>query len=118
MVFVLFLVCDSQSMAVEASMLKIPSIRFNDFSSKIDILEELEHKYGLTYGIKTDQPERLFEKINELLAMPNLREEFQLRRQKMLADKIDVTAFLVWFIENYPNNKLSIYLLLELNTYH
>ena len=72
---------------------------------EISVLEELEHKYGLTYGIKTDQPERLFEKINELLAMPNLREEFQLRRQKMLADKIDVTAFLAWFIENYPKNK-------------
>ena len=104
MAFASFLVCDSQSMAVEASMLGLPSIRFNDFSGKIGVLEELEHKYGLTYGIKTDQPERLFEKIDELLAMPNLREEFQHRRQKMLDDKIDVTAFLVWFIENYPQS--------------
>ena len=64
---------DSQSMAVEAAMLGVPSIRFNDFAGKISVLEELEHKYGLTYGIKTDQPERLFEKINELLAMPNLK---------------------------------------------
>ncbi|MDD4848019.1 MAG: hypothetical protein PHR53_04550 [Bacteroidales bacterium] len=37
--------------------------------------------------------------------MPKLREEFQLRRQKMLADKIDVTAFFTWFIENYPKSK-------------
>ena len=103
--FASFLVCDSQSMAVEAAMLGVPSIRFNDFAGKISVLEELEHKYGLTYGIKTDQPERLFEKINELLAIPNLREEFQFRRQKMLADKIDVTAFLAWFIENYPKSK-------------
>ncbi len=36
--------------------------------------------------------------------MDNLKEEFQIRRQKMLADKIDVTAFLVWFVENYPNS--------------
>ena len=105
MAFASFLVCDSQSMAVEAAMLGIPSIRFNDFAGKISVLEELEHKYELTYGIKTDQPERLFEKINELLAIPNLREEFQFRRRKMLADKIDVTAFLVWFIENYPKSK-------------
>ena len=96
---------DSQSMAVEAAMLGVPSIRFNDFAGKISVLEELEHKYGLTYGIKTDHPERLFEKINELLAIQNLREEFQFRRRKMLADKIDVTAFLVWFIENYPKSK-------------
>lgn len=31
-----------------------------------------------------------------------LREEFQRRREKMLSDKIDVTAFLTYFIENYP----------------
>lgn len=95
---------DSQSMAVEAAMLGIPSVRFNDFAGKIGVLEELEHKYGLTYGIKTSQPDKLFEKIEEWLAISNLREEFQKRRHKMLADKIDVTAFLVWFIENYPKS--------------
>ncbi len=31
-------------------------------------------------------------------------EQFQLRRQKMLLEKIDVTAFLVWFVENYPES--------------
>lgn len=95
---------DSQSMAVEAAMLGVPSIRFNDFAGKISVLEELEHKYGLTYGIKTSEPDQLFEKLEALLSMENLREEFQRRRQIMLADKIDVTAFLVWFIENYPES--------------
>ena len=95
---------DSQSMAVEAAMLGTPSIRFNDFAGKISVLEELEHKYGLTYGIKTPEPERLFEKMDELLSMSNLKEEFQKRRQKMHADKIDVAAFMVWFIENYPES--------------
>lgn len=33
-----------------------------------------------------------------------LREEFYRRREKMLSDKIDVTAFLTWFIENYPDS--------------
>ncbi len=95
---------DSQSMAVEAAMLGVPSVRFNDFAGRIGVLEELEHKYGLTYGIKTSQPDLLFAKIEELIDTPNLRDEFQRRRQKMLADKIDVTAFLVWFIENYPQS--------------
>ena len=97
---------DSQSMAVEASMLGTPCLRFNDFvgSKKINVMEELEHVYGLTYGISSHEPEKLYEKIEELLAMPNLREEFQARRQKMLCDKIDVTAFLTWFLENYPES--------------
>jgi hypothetical protein len=34
-----------------------------------------------------------------------LKAEWQLRRQLMLNDKIDVTAFYVWFIENYPQSK-------------
>ena len=33
-----------------------------------------------------------------------LRSEFQARRQRMLVDKIDVTAFFTWFIENYPSS--------------
>ena len=99
-----FLVCDSQSLAVEASMLGIPSVRFNDFAGKISVLNELENKYELTYGIHSSEPEKLFAKLDELLALPDLKEEFQQRRQTMLADKIDVTAFFVWFIENYPES--------------
>jgi predicted glycosyltransferase len=98
------LISDSQSMTMEAAMLGIPSIRFSDFAGKISVLEELEHNYNLTFGIPTSVPEKLFEKLHELLSMPDLEKEFQNRRQKMLADKIDVTAFMVWFIENYPKS--------------
>lgn len=95
---------DSQSMAVEAAMLGVPSIRFNDFAGKISVLEELEHKYHLTVGIGTDHPDVLYKTIQDWLAMPDLQEEFQQRRHKMLSDKIDVTAFFTWFIENYPQS--------------
>jgi predicted glycosyltransferase len=98
------LISDSQSMTMEAAMLGIPSIRFSDFAGKISVLEELEHNYYLTFGIPTKTPEKLFEKISELLTLPNLEVDFQARRQRMLQDKIDVTAFVVWFIENYPES--------------
>lgn len=96
---------DSQSMAVESALLGTPCIRFNDFAGEIGVLEELEHKYGLTYGMKTNQPGKLYEKVEELLKTEDIKNEFQSRRKKMLADKIDVTAFMVWFIENYPESK-------------
>jgi hypothetical protein len=51
-----------------------------------------------------EQSEAMFEKIEELLSIPNLKEEWQQRRQRMLQDKIDVSAFFVWFIENYPDS--------------
>ena len=106
MAFATLYIGDSQSMAVEAAMLGVPSLRFNDFvgAKKIGVMEELEHQYGLTYGISSHEPERLYAKIEELMAMPNLREEWQERRAKMLAEKIDVTAFLTWFVENYPGS--------------
>jgi Uncharacterized protein conserved in archaea len=96
---------DSQSMAVEAAMLGIPSVRFSDFAGKVSVLEELEHKYQLTFGIKSDCPDRLYQKVEELLEMDDLNEEFQRRRERMLVDKIDVTAFITWFVENYPESK-------------
>ena len=47
---------DSQTMAAESAVLGTPSIRYNDFVGKLGYLEELEHKYGLTYGIRTTEP--------------------------------------------------------------
>ncbi|MCK9452750.1 MAG: hypothetical protein M0Q90_13740 [Bacteroidales bacterium] len=99
------LVCDSQSMSVEAAMLGVPSIRVSDFAGKISVLEELEHKYNLTYGIKPSNEDGLFEKFDELLNDLRLKENFQERRSRMLNNKIDVTAFLTWFLQNYPESK-------------
>ena len=104
MAFASLYIGDSQSMAVEAAMLGTPSLRFNDFAGRIGVLEELEHKYGLTFGIKTSNPQQLYDKIEELLHLPDLKAEFQRRRAKMLSEKIDVTAFFTWFIENYPQS--------------
>lgn len=103
--FATLYVGDSQSMAVEAAMLGTPSVRFNDFAGKIGVLEELEHKYQLTYAIPSKEPEKLYAKVEELLSLPKLSETFQQRRQDMLSEKIDVTAFFSWFIENYPASR-------------
>jgi len=102
------LICDSQSMSVEAAMLGTPSIRVSSFSGRINVLEELEHTYGLTFGIKPEHTIKIFKKIDELLSIDNFKDEFRNRRHKMLKDKIDVTSFLVWFIENYPNSVKNI----------
>lgn len=95
---------DSQTMTSEAAVLGIPSIRSNSFVRRISYIEEEEYKYGLTFGFKPYESERMFEKIKELLSYSDLKAEWQEKRQRMLADKIDVTAFMVWFIENYPES--------------
>jgi hypothetical protein len=95
---------DSQTMATEAGVLGTPFVRFNDFVGKIGYLNELENKYKLGFGFKTNQTQEMLNKVKELLNMPDIKDVFQKRRQKMLADKIDVTAFMVWFVENYPES--------------
>lgn len=98
------LISDSQSMSVEAAMLGTPSIRFNDFAGRISVLEELELKYELTYGVKSSCPEQLFKKVDELLDNPDLNSEFKMRRDIMLKEKINVLDFMTWFINNYPSS--------------
>jgi predicted glycosyltransferase len=95
-------------MVAEAAVLGTPSVRFNDFVGKIGYLEELEHEYELTYGIKTDKPDELMKKVDELLSITDLKNKWKNRMNKMLEEKIDVTAFMEWFIENYPASKKAI----------
>jgi predicted glycosyltransferase len=45
-----------------------------------------------------------FDKALELLENINLRKEGKRKREKLLNDKIDVTALMVKFIENYPES--------------
>ena len=105
MYYATMLIGDSQTMTSEAAVLGTPAIRCNTFVGRIHYLEEEEHKYNLTYGFCPEQSEAMFQKIEELLSMPNLKEEWQIRRQKMLSEKIDYAQFLTWFIENYPESR-------------
>lgn len=96
---------DSQSMAVEAAMLGVRNIRFNDFVAKIGVLNELENDYGLTTGISSDKENELYIQIKEYICKQEMNEVFKKRRERLLKEKIDVTAFLIWFVENYPESK-------------
>ncbi len=98
------LIGDSQTMTSEAAVLGTPSLRCNSLVGKISYLEEEENRYDLTYGFRPDQFEDMLLKINELLSISNLKKLWAIKRDKMLADKIDVTAFLVWYVENFPES--------------
>ena len=102
--FASLFVGDSQSMCVEAAMLGVPSLKFNDFAGRISILEDLEKKYQLTCGFKTSEGEELLSKIEEIFTTRDSKSIYQERRKSMLMDKIDVTSFYVWLIENYPDS--------------
>lgn len=98
------LVSDSQTMTVEAAVLGTPAIRCNTFVGRCSIIEELEHKYGLTYGFLPKDVECVFAKIVELLEDDALDAKWQQRRARMLKDKIDLTAWMVDLIDGYPES--------------
>jgi len=95
---------DSQTMTAEAAVLGTPAIRCNTFVGRISYLEELEHKYGLTYGFLPSDEERMLDKIMEFLNAGDLKKTWQEKRSRMLKDKIDLARWIVDFIENYPQS--------------
>jgi len=92
---------DSQTMAAEAAVLGTPSFRLSDFVGRLGYLEELEHKFDLTYGFKPTEIEQLLDKIISLLKTPNLKEEWNKRKNKMLQEKFDFSDFLTTYIEAF-----------------
>jgi len=97
-------ICDTQTMATEAAILGTPVIRSNSFVGKKDMgnFIELEKKYGLIFNIRDTK--RAIKKAEEMIQNPNLNREWQDKKEKMLEDKCDITKFMVWFIENYPQS--------------
>jgi uncharacterized protein len=94
------LITEGATMASECAMLGIPAIYVNSLDA--GTLRDQEDKYKLIHGFRSSNG--VLEKISEILLTKNLSETYQSRRKQMLSDNIDVTAFLIWFIENYPQS--------------
>jgi predicted glycosyltransferase len=86
-------------MTVEAAVLGTPSLRYSSFVGRISCLEELEERYQLTRGFRPGQEEQLLAALRELLAARELEETWRKRRQAMLADKCNLTQWLIDFFE-------------------
>ncbi len=91
---------EGATMASECAVLGTPAIYINSIMA--GTIEEQE-KYGLLFSFKNGKG--VLDKIKEIEAIPNKKEVFEERRQKLVDDKIDVTDFMVWFVENYPQSK-------------
>ena len=108
MAFARLYIGDSQTMAAEAGVMGVPFIRYNDFVGRIGYLNELENKYKLGFGIKTNDIDGLIRTITRVMLQDNLHEEWRLKREKMLSEKIDAARFMTWFIEDYPESILTL----------
>ncbi len=98
-----FFVGEGATMAAESGVLGTPSIYVNTIRRSYN---EDQEKYGLVFNFQNENG--VLEKIKEIEKIPNLKKTFADRRKKLLEDKIDITALMVWFVENYPQSKKAI----------
>ena len=98
--------------AVEAALLGTPSVHVEAFKTKSGEVadatkihgnfDELANKYGMLYTFA--DPNHALNKALEILQDENAKKEMRRKREKLLGEKIDVTAFMTDFIENYPES--------------
>lgn len=95
------LVTDAGTMLTEAAILGTPGIHCSGYVTRkcLGNLVELEEKYQLIFNYS--DPSRAIAKAVELIKQPDLKKQWQEKRQALLADKIDVLKFMVETIESY-----------------
>jgi hypothetical protein len=100
---------DGGTTAVEAALLGTPAvhcarlIRRGKVFSGTDIhgsFWEMQNRYGLLYSL-TDEEEAL-RRAAELFHMAGAKKTWKGKVDNLLAEKIDVTAFMMWIVGDYP----------------
>lgn len=96
---------DSQTMTSEAAVLGVPALKCNTFAGRLSVPNMLEQKYGLSYAYQPSQFEEMHHHIEQLLARDpeKLKNEWQVKRQRMLSEMIDPTEFFVQYIEQHAS---------------
>ncbi len=93
---------DGATTAVEGAVLGTPSIYVSSLAGTMGNFIELEEKYRLLFNYE-DCDEAL-NKAVELVQTSNIKNEWKKKRDQLFKEKIDVTAFMVKFVEEYHNH--------------
>ncbi|MFI3262645.1 MAG: DUF354 domain-containing protein [Rikenellaceae bacterium] len=96
-------VSEGSTTASEAALLGVPTIYINPL--RVSYCDE-EAKHQLLY--QTTEFNNVINKIDEIFEIPNVKETFQSRKDKLAAQMINGTDFIIWLIENYPESKKTI----------
>ena len=95
---------ESGTMSEEAAMLGTPAIQLDTKGAYYT--RHLQNDYGLMKLFTTSEKDQI-EAINygvKLLQDSKLKEKWAEKRDLMLKEKVDVTSFLVWLVEDYPES--------------
>lgn len=101
MAFAQILIGESATMASESVILGRPAI----FVSPVGrgYTDEMENKFDMCFTFSDEN--QAIQKTKELLSNPNILAEWAEKRKRLLQEKIDVTSWMVDFIEQFPKNE-------------
>lgn len=85
--------------ASESACLGVPAVYVNSLNA--GTLNEL-FTSSLLYSFRNSRG--VLEKVMELLTTPEIKKTQSVKAKKHFSTKIDPTAFLVWFVEGYPES--------------
>ncbi len=95
---------DSQTMSSEAAVMGVPSFRLNDFVGKIGVMDEKDDVYKLSKSYKTTEFSELLKDLESSLKGDDFSLKIKENQKKMLSEKVDLTSFMIWLLENYPDS--------------
>ncbi len=94
---------EGATMAAESAILGTPSIFIHN--TKLGYISDLVSHALVHQFSESDADQRLaIQKAIEIAKDDSTKEKAAAQREKMLSDKIDVTAFLIWLVESYPHS--------------
>ena len=94
---------ESATMAAESAVLGVPAVFVDQLGR--GYTEDIETRYGLITRFRPNHLglQQAIEKGMEILAHDQ-SDVWAQKRERLLHDHIDVTAFMTWLIENYPES--------------
>lgn len=90
---------ESLTMSAEAAFLGTPSICMT--SAAAGVTDE-QVSSGMYFRVKNE--DELINLANNIFSQGDFKNKFSEKNRKLLETKIDVTAFMVWFVENFPTS--------------
>ena len=95
--FAEIVISEGATIASESGLLGSPSVYYSSIARSY--LEDQE-KYGTVYNCRPGNG--IMQKIDAIIREG--KDIYKEKSKKLISDKIDVNAFTVWFIENYPQS--------------
>lgn len=92
---------ESTSMATEAATIGTPAICVNSSANYFGVFDDFI-KYNLIEIMNNN--DKVIRRAIEILNIPDYKNIIKPKLLLYLKNKIDVTAFMVWFVENYPES--------------